>query len=275
MVGRAGVAARRPARRPPAVRLAAGRPGRHGRAAGPQLPRPGPRRARGARRRASSARSSCRCRPVDARRPRCSCPGASRCSPTRGASATWWPRSTEGLLRARRATCARRLPGAEPVLQLDEPSLPAVLAGAVRSSSGATTRRAGRRRPTPRTCCAPWSRRSGVPVVVHCCAARPPVGLLRRAGAAGVSVDLHPARPGPGRRARRGRRGGAGPARRPGAVGGRRPGLDVGRRGYRRAGPAALAAARALAEQRLVGQVVVTPTCGLAGAVPGRTPAPR
>ena len=30
----------------------------------------------------------------------------------------------------------------------------------------------------------------GVPVVVHCCAARPPVGLARRAGAAGVSVDL-------------------------------------------------------------------------------------
>ena len=30
----------------------------------------------------------------------------------------------------------------------------------------------------------------GVPVVVHCCADRPPVGLLHAAGAAGLSLDL-------------------------------------------------------------------------------------
>ncbi len=45
---------------------------------------------------------------------------------------------TEGLI-AHVADLRSRLPGAEPVVQLDEPSLPAVLTGAVRSSSGART----------------------------------------------------------------------------------------------------------------------------------------
>jgi len=83
----------------------------------------------------------------------------------------------------------RRLPGAEVVLQVDEPALPAVLGGGIRSSSGAR-----RFDPVPAPDVEEMLRRLGAavgaPVVVHCCAARPPVSLLSRAGVAGVSVDL-------------------------------------------------------------------------------------
>jgi hypothetical protein len=95
---------------------------------------------------------------------------------------------TEGL-RAHVADVRRRLPGAETVVQLDEPSLPAVLAGGIRSTSGAR-----RFEPVP-TATAQSVLRAvvdalGAPVVVHCCADRPPVALLHGAGAAGLSLDL-------------------------------------------------------------------------------------
>jgi methionine synthase II (cobalamin-independent) len=95
---------------------------------------------------------------------------------------------TEGLVQ-HVAELRKRLAGAEPVLQLDEPSLPAVLAGAIRSSSGAGTVRAVKETDAEDALRALVDA-VGVPVVVHCCAARPPVDLARRAGAAGVSVDL-------------------------------------------------------------------------------------
>ena len=83
----------------------------------------------------------------------------------------------------------RRLPQASLVLQVDEPSLPAVLAGGIRSSSGARSFR-----PVPTTTVEEALRALvdavGVPVVVHCCADRPPVATLVRAGAAGLSLDL-------------------------------------------------------------------------------------
>ena len=83
----------------------------------------------------------------------------------------------------------RRLPGARTVLQLDEPSLPAVLAGGIRSSSGARSFS-----PVPATAVEESLRglvdAVGVPVVVHCCAERPPVATLVRAGASGLSLDL-------------------------------------------------------------------------------------
>lgn len=83
----------------------------------------------------------------------------------------------------------RRLPDAPVVLQLDEPSLPAVLAGGIRSSSGARSFR-----PVPVGTVEETLRRMvaavGVPVVVHCCADRPPVGALARAGVTGLSLDL-------------------------------------------------------------------------------------
>ncbi|TDO46612.1 cobalamin-independent methionine synthase catalytic subunit [Kribbella sp. VKM Ac-2571] len=84
------------------------------------------------------------------------------------------------------ADVRKRVPGAEVVLQVDEPGLPAVLAGAVPTASG-------------------WSKHRSVdgpgavellslfttsaPTVVHCCAARPPVEVFTKSGASGVAVD--------------------------------------------------------------------------------------
>lgn len=98
---------------------------------------------------------------------------------------------TEGL-RAHVVDLRRRVPGAEPVLQLDEPSLPAVLHGAIRSTSGARSYApvAEAQAQTVLAALVDALADLDVPVVVHCCARRPPVALLRRAGAAGLSLDL-------------------------------------------------------------------------------------
>jgi hypothetical protein len=82
----------------------------------------------------------------------------------------------------------RRLPAANLVLQLDEPSLPAVLAGRVRTQSGLGALRV----PEESVVVAALRDVVGavdVPVAVHCCATRPPVQLFRAAGAAAVGVD--------------------------------------------------------------------------------------
>jgi methionine synthase II (cobalamin-independent) len=83
----------------------------------------------------------------------------------------------------------RRLPDAHLVLQLDEPSLPAVLAGGVRSSSGARGFAPVAAATVEETLRGVVDG-AGVPVVVHCCAERPPVAILVRAGAVGLSLDL-------------------------------------------------------------------------------------
>ena len=160
------------------------------------------------------------------------------------------------------AELRRRLPGAQPVLQLDEPSLPAVLAGEVRRSTGVGTLRAV---PGPdaedalRTVVAAV----GVPVVVHCCAAAPPVDLTRRAGAAGVSVDLTVLAPHVedelGEVVESGLVLLAGLVPSTGPVSGVAATVEPVRRLWRRLG---------LAEELLASRVVVTPTCGLAGASP-------
>ncbi|MGV9253967.1 methionine synthase [Streptomyces sp. NPDC003697] len=93
----------------------------------------------------------------------------------------------EGL-RLHLAEVRRRVPGAQPVLQLDEPSLTAVLRGRVRSASGYRTHRAVDRQVVE----AALRDVAGVhrgPVVVHSCAPDVPFALLRRAGAAGISFD--------------------------------------------------------------------------------------
>ncbi|GAA3134720.1 methionine synthase II (cobalamin-independent) [Kribbella aluminosa] len=85
------------------------------------------------------------------------------------------------------ADVRKRVPGAEVLLQLDEPGLPAVLAGAVPTASG-------------------WSKHRSVdgpgavellslftgaaPTVVHCCAARPPIEVFTKSGASGIAVDV-------------------------------------------------------------------------------------
>ncbi|KWV29717.1 methionine synthase [Micromonospora rifamycinica] len=94
----------------------------------------------------------------------------------------------EGL-RLHVEAVARRLPRASVLLQLDEPSLPAALAGRVRTESGL-----GTYRPVDtavaRGLLGDVISAVGVPTVVHCCAPDVPLELLRTAGAVGVALDL-------------------------------------------------------------------------------------
>jgi len=167
------------------------------------------------------------------------------------------------------AEVRRRLPGADPVLQVDEPSLPAVLAGAIRSTSG--TRSLD---PVPEATVEQALRAItqsvDAPVAVHCCAARPPVALLRRSGAAGLSLDLTVLSADLDEQVGEALDGGATllaglvPAV---AAPARTPLSDVAatvapvRRLWRRIG----------LDPVWLRTVVVTPTCGLAGADPGHT----
>ncbi|MEV6533282.1 methionine synthase [Streptomyces sp. NPDC048448] len=84
----------------------------------------------------------------------------------------------------------RRVPGAQVVLQLDEPSLVAVLRGHVKSASGYRTHRAVDRQLVESTLRDVVGVHAGGPVVVHSCAPDVPFELLRRAGVAGISFDL-------------------------------------------------------------------------------------
>ncbi|WP_327264569.1 methionine synthase [Streptomyces sp. NBC_01232] len=94
----------------------------------------------------------------------------------------------EGL-RAHLADVRKRIPGADVVLQLDEPSLTAVLLGRVRSASGYRTYRAVDRQVVEGALRDLFAVHDGE-VVVHSCAPEVPFGLLRRAGATGVSFDF-------------------------------------------------------------------------------------
>jgi hypothetical protein len=160
----------------------------------------------------------------------------------------------EGLAR-HVADLGRRVPGAEVVLQLDEPSLPAVLAGQVPTESGFSVL------PAIEPDRAELALRqvieaAGVPVVVHCCASDAPVALLRTAGAAGVSLDLDLVKElDPlGEAIEAGAWLFAGAALDDSRVAADRV-LDL----WRRLG---------FPVPRLADQVVVTPACGLAGASP-------
>lgn len=175
----------------------------------------------------------------------------------------------EGL-REHVADVRRRIPGADLVVQVDEPALPAVLAGRVPTASGFHRHRSVDvpAASLPLEWVLAAIAEAGATPVVHCCAADVPVGLIVGAGAQGVSVDL-----------------GVLPvaaydpiaelleAQQPvllGVV----PATDP-------TGPAAQATEAALTERVLrfldmlgldPGQapsLVVTPTCGLAGATPG------
>lgn len=94
----------------------------------------------------------------------------------------------EGL-RAHVADLRRRVPKARIVLQLDEPSLPAALAGRIPTESGLHTYRAVPPA-TARSTLSSIVDAVETPVVVHCCAGEPPIGLFREAGASGVAIDL-------------------------------------------------------------------------------------
>jgi len=97
----------------------------------------------------------------------------------------------EGL-RTHVADVRRRVPGAEVLVQVDEPALPSVLAGQVPTASGLHRHRSV---DPPQASAfleevfAAVVEAGGVPLA-HCCATDVPVGLLVGAGAQGVSVDL-------------------------------------------------------------------------------------
>ncbi|MEU6573849.1 methionine synthase [Streptomyces sp. NPDC046805] len=95
----------------------------------------------------------------------------------------------EGL-RLHLADVRRRVPGAQLVLQLDEPTLTAVLRGRVKTASGYRTHRAVDRQVAEATLRDVLGVHTGGPVVVHSCAPDVPFELLRRAGADGIAFDF-------------------------------------------------------------------------------------
>jgi methionine synthase II (cobalamin-independent) len=94
---------------------------------------------------------------------------------------------TEGLNR-HVAEVAKRT-GAKVVVQLDEPALPAVLKGLLPTPSKLGTVAAV---PGPNARAVLQAVIEGVDadVIVHCCAPKPPITLIREAGARGISFDL-------------------------------------------------------------------------------------
>jgi hypothetical protein len=92
----------------------------------------------------------------------------------------------EGL-RVHVAEVAERT-GARVLVQLDEPSLPAVLAGTLPTASGWGTVRSVRA-PDAQDLLRELVAGLGVPVVVHCCAPNPPLRLLAATGVAGIGID--------------------------------------------------------------------------------------
>ena len=86
----------------------------------------------------------------------------------------------------------RRVPGARILLAFDEPLLPSVLAGRLKTASGfgrLPVPAQGIDRDRLAAAFAPTTA-LGAAVGVHCCAAQPPVELMQEAGARFVSLDL-------------------------------------------------------------------------------------
>ncbi|PZG22852.1 methionine synthase [Micromonospora craterilacus] len=168
----------------------------------------------------------------------------------------------EGL-RGHVEAVARRVPRASVLLQLDEPSLPAVLAGRVPTESGFGTYRAVDSE-VARAVLRGVIEAAGVPTVVHCCAPDVPLELIRSTGAAGVALDLSLVTDldplGETIDAGLGLLAGAAPTTPPA---GRAPTsaqvADRVRGLWDRLG---------FPRRQLAEQVVVTPACGLAGATP-------
>lgn len=94
----------------------------------------------------------------------------------------------EGL-RAHVDEVRRRMPAATLTVQLDEPSLPAVLAGMVPTASG-LSRIAPVEEPDAEDALRSMVQAVEQPVAVHCCASDVPVRLLHSAGFTAVSLDL-------------------------------------------------------------------------------------
>jgi len=88
----------------------------------------------------------------------------------------------------------RLVPGAQVVVQLDEPSLPAVLDGSLPTSSGFGRVRAVDPQVVMRGLESVLAAHSGL-TVVHCCSPSAPLPLLRATGAGALAIDLTAATP--------------------------------------------------------------------------------
>lgn len=155
----------------------------------------------------------------------------------------------------------KRLPHATLLLQLDEPSLPTVLAGQVPTESGLGAYRAVTA-PDAATALRTVVEVVGVPVVAHCCAPDVPLQVLRDSQAAAIALDLSLLKDldplGEAIEAGLGLFAGAAPTRQSG--GQPLTGKQVAERVQK------LWSKLGFPATRLPEQVVVTPACGLAGA---------
>jgi hypothetical protein len=163
------------------------------------------------------------------------------------------------------ADLRRRVPRARAiVVQMDEPGLPAVLAGRVGTASGLSTYRAVDPQAAERVLRHVVEAADGAVVGFHCCAPDAPVGLLRTSGADFVSIDVTDGSPGLDEQLGQALEAGLG------LLAGAVPALGVGPLGDTRASAPLrdLLHRLGLEAPRWLDQVAVTPTCGLAGASP-------
>jgi methionine synthase II (cobalamin-independent) len=162
----------------------------------------------------------------------------------------------------------KRVPGAAVCVQLDEPSMSAVLAGSVPSAVGYKTMPPVEEADAIdllRVVIDAVSAGGGVPMV-HCCASRPPIGVFRAAGAQAVNVDMARLDPTDDEAIGLAVEGntclmlGLVPSTGPGVPPAVRDVVAPARGLWRRLG---------FPPERLAHVVVVTPACGLAGASDG------
>jgi len=186
------------------------------------------------------------------------------------------------------AELAKRVPGAQLVVQFDEPALPAVAAGEVPTASGMSRLAAIEEEPL-RERLAQVLAAAHRYTVVHSCGNRVPFGLIRLAGADAVSFDLSQLRRGEVDGVAEAAEAGMGvftgaipavPGPAPAAAGPGRPG-GINTAGINPGGGSDEARETAERVMRLwqrIGlpldtlpaQAVITPACGLAGATPAQ-----
>ena len=176
------------------------------------------------------------------------------------------------------AEVAKRVPGAQLVVQFDEPALAAVAGGEVPTASGLSRLRAVEAE-VLRERLAQVIASTGKYTVVHSCSTGVPFGIIRAAGADGLSFDLSQLRRGEVDRVAEAAEAGLGlltgvipavPAPDAGTAGPTGPGDG--------SAEARQAAERVIRLWRQLGlpldtcpeQAVITPACGLAGASPGQ-----
>jgi methionine synthase II (cobalamin-independent) len=176
------------------------------------------------------------------------------------------------------AEVAKRVPGAQLVVQFDEPALAAVAGGDVPTASGLSRLRAVEAE-VLRERLAQVIASTGKYTVVHSCSTGVPFGIIRAAGADGLSFDLSQLRRGEEDRVAEAAEAGLGlltgvipavPAPDAGTAGPTGPGDG--------SAEARQAAERVIRLWRRLGlpldtcpeQAVITPACGLAGASPGQ-----